>query len=302
MHRYLIILAGPTAVGKTSVSLHIARHFDIPVISSDSRQVYKEMMIGTARPSEEEMQGIKHYFIGNLSIKDHYNAGRYEEDVLKLLEEVYQNSEYALLAGGSGLYINAVCNGIDQFPSADLSLRKELTEVFENEGLESIRSMLKKLDPVHYDRVDLKNPKRILKALEVSIAAGKPYSSFLTKPEKKRNFTPVWIGLNREREELYERINQRVDQMMEAGLPDEAKRLYPYRDENALNTVGYKELFDYFDGETDLEEAVRLIKRNSRHYARRQLIWFNKNEKIKWFHPDEIDSIIAYVEKATAKK
>lgn len=300
MHRYLIILAGPTAVGKTSVSLHVARHFNIPVISSDSRQVYKEMMIGTARPSEKEMQGIKHYFIGNLSIKDHYNAGRFEEDVLELLEKLYQNSKYALLAGGSGLYINAVCNGIDQFPVADLALRKELTEVFENEGLESIRSMLKKVDPVHYGQVDLKNPKRILKALEVSIAAGKPYSSFLTKPEKKRDFTPVWIGLNREREELYERINQRVDQMMEAGLLEEARKLYSHREENALNTVGYKELFSYFDGKIELEEALRLIKRNSRHYARRQLIWFNRNDKIHWFHPDEIDNIISYIEEITA--
>ena len=300
MHRYLIILVGPTAVGKTSVSLHVAKHFSIPVISSDSRQVYKEMMIGTARPSEKEMQGIKHYFIGNLSIKDHYNAGRYEEDVLELLEKLYQESKYALLAGGSGLYINAVCNGIDQFPVADLELRKELAEVFENEGLESIRSMLKKVDPVHYGQVDLKNPKRILKALEVSIAAGKPYSSFLTKPEKKRDFIPVWIGLNREREELYERINQRVDQMMEAGLLEEARKLYPYRDENALNTVGYKELFSYFDGEIELEEALRLIKRNSRHYARRQLIWFNRNDKIHWFNPDEIDTILSYIEEITA--
>jgi tRNA dimethylallyltransferase len=299
MHRYLIVLAGPTAVGKTSASLTIAKHFNIPVISSDSRQMYNEMMIGTARPSKAEMQGIQHYFIGNLSIKDTYNAGRYEEDVLKLLERLYQHSKYALLAGGSGLYINAVCYGIDQFPAADFTLRQELTELYESEGLETIRAMLKKADPVHYENVDLKNPKRILKALEVSIATGKPYSSFLTKPEKKRDFTPVWIGLNREREELYERINSRVDQMMEAGLPEEARALYPFRHQNALNTVGYKELFDYFDGKTDLEEAVRLIKRNSRHYARRQLIWFNKNKKIRWFHPEQIDKIIGYIEEIT---
>lgn len=291
--KYLIVLLGPTGVGKTDLSITLARFFKAPIISCDSRQFFSEMKIGTAVPSQEQLNEVKHYFIGHKSITERYSCGMFEIDALNLLENIYQFDDVALLVGGSGLYIDALCNGIDDFPTPDAELRQSLHEQLNNEGIESLRAQLKLLDPEYYNQVDLKNSQRVLKALEVCLQTGRTYTSFLTSPEKKRNFATIKIGLNRNRDELYMRINQRVDQMMEQGLLEEARTLYPYRNINALNTVGYRELFQYLDGLITLEKAVELIKRNSRHYAKRQLTWWARDNQITWFHPRQ-DLEIAY--------
>ncbi|HAF28745.1 MAG TPA: tRNA (adenosine(37)-N6)-dimethylallyltransferase MiaA [Bacteroidales bacterium] len=291
----LIVILGPTGIGKTDLSIEIAKEFNTEIISSDSRQVYKELKIGTAVPNDEQLTKVKHHFIGNKSIYDYYNASMFEFEVLDLLEILFQNHNQVVMTGGSGMYINAVCDGIDDLPTIDKKLRDDLVQKHKEEGIESLRLQLKMLDPETYSKIDLKNPKRILKALEVTIQTGKPYSTFLSETRKKRNFNIIKIGLQRERNELYQRINLRVDQMIDEGLIDEAKRLYKDRNLNSLNTVGYKELFAHFDGEITEEKAIELIKRNSRHYAKRQISWFSRDKEIEWFHPDKKDEIIRFI-------
>ena len=296
----LIVVAGPTAVGKTELCLQVAHSYLTEIISADSRQIYKEMKIGTAAPSPEQTGKVVHHFVGSHSIFQYYTAGMFEMEALTRLEEIFARKDQILLTGGSGLYINAVCNGIDALPKVDPDVRKNLLDQYELEGLEGIRQRLKVLDPTSYHQIDLKNPKRILKALEITLTTGKPYSSFLTRQKKKRPFRILKIGLNRDRQELYRRINQRVDKMMEEGLLEEARQLYPYKHLNALNTVGYKELFSYFEGAISLAEATRLIKRNTRRYAKRQLTWFSKDPDIQWFHPLQSRQIIDYIQTSLA--
>jgi tRNA dimethylallyltransferase len=291
----LIVILGPTGIGKTDLSIDIAKSFEAEIISSDSRQVYKELEIGTAVPTVNQLNKVKHHFIGNKSIHDYYNASMFEVEVLETLKELFVNHDYVVMTGGSGMYINAVCDGIDDLPTIDQTLRDDLIKKHDEEGIESIRLQLKMLDPVSYSKIDLKNPKRMLKALEVSLQTGKPYSTFLTDTKKNRDFNIIKIGLHRDRDELYERINIRVDQMIEDGLIDEAKQFYKDRHLNSLNTVGYKELFDCFDGNITQEKAIELIKRNSRHYAKRQISWFSRDKEIVWFHPEKEKSIIEFI-------
>ena len=293
----LIVLTGPTAVGKTAVSLDIAKHFGIPVINADSRQIFKELRIGTARPTEAEMQEVKHYFVGTLGIEDYYSASLYEQQVLELLEKEFQSHDYALLSGGSMMYIDAVCDGIDDIPTIDDLTRETMKRRLKDEGLEALVDELKRLDPEYYGIVDRQNPRRVVHALEICVMTGKTYTSFRKRSKKERPFRIIKIGLDRPREELYQRINARVDQMINDGLLDEVKALYPKKELNALNTVGYKELFDYLDGRWPLEEAVERIKGNTRRYARKQLTWYKKDKQIRWFHPDDKQSIMNYISK-----
>ena len=293
----LIVLTGPTAVGKTAVSLDIAKHFGIPVINADSRQIFRELRIGTARPTEAEMQEVKHYFVGTLGIEDYYSASLYEQQVLELLEKEFQSHDYALLSGGSMMYIDAVCDGIDDIPTIDDLTRETMKRRLKDEGLEALVDELKRLDPEYYGIVDRQNPRRVVHALEICVMTGKTYTSFRKRSKKERPFRIIKIGLDRPREELYQRINARVDQMINDGLLDEVKALYPKKELNALNTVGYKELFDYLDGRWPLEEAVERIKGNTRRYARKQLTWYKKDEQIRWFHPDDKHTIINYISK-----
>ena len=295
MKKTLIVITGPTAVGKTALCLDLAKHFDIPIINADSRQIYQELKIGTARPTEEQMKEVKHYFVGLLGLKDYYSASLFEQQVLKLLEQEFQTRNYALMAGGSMMYIDAVCDGIDDIPTIDDATRDLMKKRLEEEGLEKLCEELKILDPEYYDIVDRQNPRRVVHALEICTMTGKTYTSFRKREKRERPFEIIKIGLNRPREELYERINKRVDQMMADGLLDEVRSLYPQRSLNALNTVGYKELFDYLDGRWPLEEAVERIKGNTRRYARKQLTWYKKDEQIRWFHPDDKETIINYI-------
>lgn len=279
----LVIVLGPTAVGKTDYSIDLALRYASPVISCDSRQIYREMKIGTAPPSDEQLARVRHYFIGTRSVTDPpYTAGRYELDALALLEELFREHDTLVMAGGSGLYIDALCDGLDDFPDVDPSIRESLMGRLEKEGLEALRFELRRLDPETFESIDTANRQRVVRALEVCIGTGRPFSSFKTSAGKTRPFTIRKIGLTRPRQELYDRINRRVDLMMEAGLEAEARSLLPYRDLPALNTVGYRELFGYFDGKYPLEEAVRLIKRNTRHYAKKQLTYWGRDDSIEW--------------------
>ena len=291
----LIVITGPTAVGKTAISLDIAKHFGIPVINADSRQIYKELRIGTARPSEEEMKEVKHYFVGTLGIAEYYSASLYEQQVLALLDNLFQTHDYALLSGGSMMYIDAVCDGIDDIPTVDDETRETMKRRLKEEGLEALCEELKKLDPEYYEEVDRQNPRRVVHALEICTMTGKTYTSFRKRERRERPFRIIKIGLTLPREELYNRINARVDKMMAEGLLEEARQMYPQRDLNALNTVGYKELFDYFDGRWPLEEAVERIKGNTRRYARKQLTWYKKDDRFRWFHPQDKEKIINYI-------
>ena len=295
MEKTLIVITGPTAVGKTALCLDIAKNFDIPIINADSRQIFRELKIGTARPTEEQMQEVKHYFVGILGLEDYYSASLFEQQVLELLDQQFQTHDYALMAGGSMMYIDAVCDGIDDIPTIDDATRDLMKKRLAEEGLEKLCEELKILDPDYYDIVDRQNPRRVVHALEICTMTGKPYTSFRKREKRERPFRIIKIGLNRPREELYERINRRVDQMMAEGLLDEVQSLYPRRSLNALNTVGYKELFDYIDGRWPLEEAVERIKGNTRRYARKQLTWYKKDEQIRWFHPDDKETIINYI-------
>ncbi len=280
----LLVILGPTGVGKTNLSIDIAQHLKCPIVSSDSRQIYKGMTIGTDAPSQKQLEKVTHYFISTLSVDEYFSASQFEDEALALLSQLYQKLDCVIMSGGSMMYIDAVCKGIDDVPDIDPVLRKQLMELYEKEGLDSIRRQLKMRDPTFYDQVDLKNPKRVIHALEVCITTGKPYSSFLTNTVKERPFEIIKIGLTRPREELYQRINARVDQMIENGLIDEARQFYPYKDFNSLNTVGYKELFKYFDGDWTLEFAIDKIKQHSRNYARKQLSWFNRDKEIHWIN------------------
>lgn len=275
--------------------LDIAQHFGIPIINADSRQIYKELKIGTASPTIEQMRRVPHYFVGSLSLHDYYSASLFEQQVLDILQREFEHSDYALLTGGSMMYIDAVCNGIDDIPTVDDATREALKARLSSEGLEPLVEELRRLDPEYYEIVDKQNPRRVVHGLEICLMTGKTYTSFRKREKKERPFRIVKIGLNRDREELYNRINQRVDQMMTDGLLDEAQRLYPMRHMNALNTVGYKEMFAYIDGTWTLEEAVERIKGNTRRYARKQLTWYKKDEQIRWFHPDEIEQIYSYI-------
>ena len=275
--------------------MDLATHFGIPIINADSRQIYRELKIGTARPTEEQMQQIKHYFVGTLGLEDYYSASLFEQQVLELLSQLFQTHDYALMTGGSMMYIDAVCDGIDDIPTIDDETRALMKRRLDEEGLERLCEDLKKLDPEYYQMVDKQNPRRVVHALEICTMTGQTYTSFRRREKRERPFRIIKIGLNRPREELYARINQRVDEMMAGGLLEEVKAMYPKRSLNALNTVGYKELFDYIDGRWSLEEAVERIKGNTRRYARKQLTWYKKDDQIRWFHPDEITTIIDYI-------
>jgi len=295
----LIVLLGPTGVGKTELSLKLAESLGSSVISADSRQLYRELTIGTAVPAPEEQAQIKHYFVGTLQLTDYYSASQYEEDVISLLDNLFQSHETILMSGGSMMYIDAVCKGIDDIPTIDETLRADLRELYQKEGIDPIRQQLKLLDPVFYRQVDLQNHKRVIHALEICLMAGKPYSSLRTDSSKPRPFRIVKIGLKRDREELYERINQRVDKMMEQGLLEEARSVYHLRHLNSLNTVGYKELFNYFSGEWTLDFAVEKIKQNTRIYSRKQMTWFKRDKEIHWFHPEQMEEIKELIQPAS---
>lgn len=290
----LIVVTGPTAVGKTELTIRLAQHLGTPVINADSRQIYRELKIGTAAPTEEQLRAAKHYFVGTKSIADYYNASIYEQEVMSLLQ--HTDTPCALMSGGSMMYIDAVCNGIDDIPTVRDDIRTEMKRRYAEEGLDVLCEDLKRLDPQHYETVDRKNHRRVIHALEICYQTGKTYTSFRTQQRKQRPFRIVKIGLNRQREELYDRINKRVDTMMQQGFLDEAEALYPMRQLNALNTVGYKELFDYMDGRWTLDEAVERIKGNTRRYARKQLTWLKRDERTAWFHPDNEKDIFKYID------
>lgn len=297
MRKKLVVLLGPTAVGKTELSLQLAERLGCPIISADSRQLYRDMVVATAAPTREQLARVPHHFIGTLSLTDYYSAAQYEADALALIERLFTRHDTLLLTGGSMMYIDAVCNGIDEIPTISDEVRRAVVTRYEEAGLDVLLEELLRLDPVFYERVDRRNPKRVIHAVEICRMTGQPYSSLRTETKKERPFDIVKIGLTRPREELYERINSRVDAMMRDGLEAEARRLYPYRHLNALNTVGYKEMFAYFDGTYDLPTAVEKIKRNTRVYARKQMTWFRRDDTIVWFTPDDRLKLFAYVEK-----
>lgn len=278
----LIIILGPTAVGKSDFAIGKALEFSSPIINCDSRQIFREMNIGVARPDASQLAAVKHYMIANHSVEEHYTAGLFELEALDLLQGLFRDHDTLVMVGGSGFYIDALCNGLDDFPPADLQIREELMRRMEGEGLESLQNQLKEIDPETYDTIDISNRQRVVRALEVTLATGRKFSSYKTSPAKERPFEIEKIGLRRDREQLYARIDARVDQMLAAGLEAEARSLLPYRNLPALNTVGYKELFDYFDGKYPMEEAVRLIKRNTRHYAKKQMTYWRRDSSIKW--------------------
>ena len=294
----LFVIIGPTGVGKTETCLQVAEHLNTPIVNADSRQIFKEIPIGTAAPTAEQRQRVRHYFVGTHSIADYYSAAMYEADVMSLLPRLFEESysSSALLSGGSMMYVDAVCKGIDDIPTINDETRELMKRRLAEEGLEAMVEELRQLDPEHWAIVDKHNPRRVIHALEICHMTGKTYTSFRTNSVKQRPFRIVKIGLNRKREELYERINLRVLQMMELGLEQEARSMYPLRHLNALNTVGYKELFHYFDGVIPLEEAVRQIQSNTRRYMRKQLTWFKRDEEIRWFNPEKIKEILNYVD------
>lgn len=296
MKRTLVSIVGPTAIGKTKLSIALAENFNAEIISADSRQFYKEMSIGTAVPSRNELAAVPHHFIQHKSIFDHYSVGDFEREALTRLDGLFMNNDVVLMVGGSGLYVDAITKGLDQFPKVDPKIRQELNETFKDKGIKALQNQLKDLDKDHYDKVDIENPHRMIRALEICIGTGTPYSSFLNKRKTQRPFDTITIGINADREIIYDRINQRVDTMIKQGLLKEAKPLYEHREVNALQTVGYKELFKYFDGEWDLDFSISEIKKNTRRFAKRQLTWFKKDETIHWFQHtvtiDEIQQII----------
>lgn len=295
----LVVIVGPTGCGKTDLSIRLAEHYCAPIISTDSRQFYRGLPIGTAQPTADQLARAEHHFIASHALTDEVNCGSYEVMALERLEELFKAHTTVIAVGGSGLYVRALCEGMDDLPEADEALRKELTRRIESEGLESLCEELKRLDPAYYEQVDRQNPARVQRALEVCLQTGMPYSSLRTGERRERPFEIIKIGVNLPREELYARIDRRVELMMEEGLEAEARAALPYRELNALQTVGYKELFLYFDGEITKEEAVALIQRNSRRYAKRQLTWFRRDEEVAWFRPDEDATIIEHIESAT---
>ena len=296
MQNTLIVITGPTGVGKTDTAIGVAKTLGCEIISADSRQIYRQIPITTAAPTPEEMAQVKHHFVAFKNLDEYYSAAQFEEDVMQLLPEMFAKCPYAVMCGGSMMYIDAVCNGIDDIPTIDEDVRRTMKRRYEEEGLDSLLDELRILDPEHCEIVDKKNPRRVIHALEICHQTGKPYSSFRRGEKKKRPFGIIKIGLSRDREELYERINSRVIAMMQNGLEEEARRMLPFRNENSLNTVGYKELFQYFDGIIPLDEAVRQIQSNSRRYARKQMTWYKRDEEMTWFHPEKVKEIIKYID------
>lgn len=288
----LLVLIGPTGVGKTELSLRLAERYNTCIVSADSRQLYRELKIGTAAPTPQQLARVPHHMVGTLELTSYYSAARYEEEVLQLLDSLFRQHEVVLLTGGSMMYVDAVCKGIDDIPTVDEETRATMLRKYETEGLEQLCAELKLLDPDYYRIVDLKNPKRVIHALEICYMTGRTYTSYRTNEQKERPFRIIKIGLRREREELYDRINRRVHQMVEEGLVEEARRVYPYRQLNSLNTVGYKEMFRYLDGEWSLDFAIEKIQQNSRIYSRKQMAWFKRDADIHWFHPDEEEQIL----------
>ena len=291
----LIVIVGPTGVGKTALCIDVAKQLDTVIINADSRQMFKEIPIGTAAPTDDEQNMVKHYFIGNLSIKDYFNASMFENEVITLLGRLFHEKDVVILSGGSMMYVDAVCNGIDDIPTVNEHIRNLVKEDYERHGLSEMQNKLKELDPEYYSIVDKNNPKRVIHAVEICLSTGRTYTSFRTNIKKERPFRIIKIGLTRERGELYGRIDERVENMIASGLIDEARRMHPYKGLNALNTVGYKELFDYFDGNCTLEEAIFRIKCNTHKYCRKQLTWFKRDKDIKWFSPDNVEEIINYI-------
>ena len=298
----LIVLIGPTGVGKTELSLKIAEKYHTSIISSDSRQLYADLKIGTAAPTSRQLQRVKHFFVGTLQLTDYYSAAQYESEVLETLDKLVAHNPIQVMTGGSMLYIDAVCKGIDDIPTVDKETRELMLQRYETEGLEQLCAELKLLDPEYYSIVDLKNYKRVIHALEICYMTGKTYTSFRTQTHKERPFNILKVGLCREREELYERINRRVDQMIDEGLIDETKAVYPYKHLNSLNTVGYKELFNYLDGKWTLPFAIEKIKQNTRIYSRKQMTWFKRDPEISWFHPDDYEQIMTFINQKIQKK
>jgi len=302
MNKYLITIVGPTAIGKTSLSIEIAKHFNAEIISSDSRQFFKEMSIGTAVPSEEELNQVKHHFIQNISIHDDYNVGQFEKDVVMTLNNIFKENDIVIMVGGSGLYVDAVLKGLDDFPEVDPKIREELKSQLDKNGIQSLQEQLKKLDIETYQKIDIENHQRVIRALEICIGTNKSYSSFLTDKTKERNFIPMKIGLTTDRNIIYDRINQRVDIMMENGLLNEVKKLIQYKDLNALQTVGYKELFSYLQGDISIEFAISEIKKNTRRFAKRQLTWYRKDKEIQWFDfKEDRQHIIEFIKEKIKK-
>ncbi len=297
LNKSVVIIAGPTAIGKTELCIQLAKQFKTEIISADSRQFYKELKIGTASPTKEELKKVKHHFIGHISIHDYYNVSMFEQQAVALAENLLKKYDIVFLTGGSGLYIDTFCKGIDELPDPNPDIRLELKEIYENQGLEPLRFQLKNIDPEYYAIVDLANPKRIMRALEVYLSTGIKYSELRRNTSKKRSFNIIKLALNRERQELFNRINTRVDNMFALGLVEEAMRYSPLQHLNAMNTVGYKELFAHFDGKITLEQAKTDIKTNTRRYAKRQLTWFKKDTEMKWFHPEDNDGIVDYIYK-----
>jgi tRNA dimethylallyltransferase len=291
----LIVIVGPTAIGKTALSIVLAKVYQCPILSADSRQFFKEMSVGTAKPTKSEMNGVPHYFIDSHSIADDYNVGKYETEAIALLDNLFETHQNILLAGGSGLYIDAICKGFDELPEADLKVRTEINNLFQSEGISGLQHLLKKLDIDYYNKVDLQNPQRLSRALEVCLSTGIPYSTLRKGKIHKRNFNIIKIGLNTSRDILYNRINKRVDEMLQHGLLQEVETLLNYKERNALQTVGYKELFDYLENKTDLKTAIELIKQNTRKFAKRQLTWFRRDTEIQWFEPNEMEDILTYI-------
>ena len=298
MTKTLVVILGPTGVGKTDTCIRVAKHFNVPIINADSRQIFQEIPIGTAAPTQVQQQEIKHYFVGNHHLDDYYSASMYEQDVLSLLEKLFTSQDIALMSGGSMMYIDAVCNGIDDIPTVDEQTRQWMKQRLHDEGLPALVEELRQLDPIHYDFVDKNNPRRVVHALEICHMTGKTYTSFRTNKIKERPFQIIKIGLNLPREELYQRINQRVLNMIQEGWVEEALKVYPKRELNSLHTVGYRELFDYLDGLYTLDEAIEIIQSNTRRYMRKQLTWFKRDQKIRWFSPNNIEEIINYISKS----
>ncbi|MFC1226474.1 tRNA (adenosine(37)-N6)-dimethylallyltransferase MiaA [Pedobacter sp. BG31] len=298
----LISVVGPTAIGKTTLAIQLAQHFGTEIISADSRQFFREMAIGTAKPSAAELAAAKHHFIDSHSVSQLFSTGDFEVEGLKKLDEIFRKHDVAIMVGGSGLYVNALINGLDDMPDIDLSIREKLNKQFEEEGLSVIQNQLAKVDPEYFAKVDQQNPQRMIRGLEVYLSTGQKLSSMLSATKKERPFNIIKIGLNTDRAVLYDRINSRVDRMMADGLVEEVKSLLPFKKYNALNTVGYSELFDYLDGKIDLEDAVAAIKQNTRRFAKRQLTWFRRDEEVTWFEPDQSEQIIDFAEnKITCK-
>ncbi|MEI6456415.1 MAG: tRNA (adenosine(37)-N6)-dimethylallyltransferase MiaA [bacterium] len=291
----LVIVCGPTAVGKTRAAITLAKELNCEIISADARQFYSELKIGTAPPSSSELKQIRHHLIGHLSVKDPYNIGIYEKDALLILDRLFRSSRFAVVVGGSGLYLHALCHGLDLLPEHDQQVREEINRLFQSSGVTALQEKLKVLDHDYYEKVDLSNPARLIRAIEVSLISGKPYSSFRKQAPQTRPFRIIKTGLDLPREELYRRIDRRVDEMIWNGLLEEARSMLPFRSFNALNTVGYKEFFEYFDGKLSLEEAIILIKQHTRNYAKRQLTWFRRDNEITWFHPEDVSGILKLV-------